>query len=188
MGHASVNDHFLISPNVGNASTDGLYSSFGLLWMSGEQAPGMPEGVTFARCGNFDFEPTMNARGQGRDSDIADGIRFAVDNDAKVVNLSLGGSVASQVQQLAVTYAHDKGVTLRLATKRRGLQLSLGADGVLRLPAGYKDLTCRVSADGKALEVVPRESAKSRARCIANAHAGCVITPSGVAPLNATIQ
>ena len=51
----------------------------------------------------------LNTRGYGRDSDVARGIRWATNNHADVINLSLGGVGASRVTRDAVRYAerHD---------------------------------------------------------------------------------
>ena len=52
---------------------------------------------------------TIDRSGSGSSSCIADGIRFAVDNAAKIINLSLGSKYPSQAVEDAVNYAHDKG-------------------------------------------------------------------------------
>ncbi|HET6947688.1 MAG TPA: S8 family serine peptidase [bacterium] len=50
--------------------------------------------------------------GTGTYTDIADGITYAADHGAKVINLSLGGSAASTTLENAVNYAYNRGVTL----------------------------------------------------------------------------
>lgn len=52
--------------------------------------------------------------GDERDKDIANGIRYAVNNGAKVINMSFGKSVSPQKQAVdeAVKYAQSKGVLL----------------------------------------------------------------------------
>lgn len=54
----------------------------------------------------------LDASGWGNTSDIASGIIYAVDHGAKVVNLSLGGSSASQTMLGAVNYALGKNVVV----------------------------------------------------------------------------
>jgi serine protease len=54
----------------------------------------------------------LSAYGGGTVADIAEAIRFAADNGADVVNLSLGGAGESQVLKEAVDYAYSKGVVV----------------------------------------------------------------------------
>lgn len=54
----------------------------------------------------------LDRNGDGTYADVAEGIRWAVDHDAKVINLSLGGSEPSQTLEDAVAYAYNKGVTI----------------------------------------------------------------------------
>ncbi|MBC8140357.1 MAG: peptidase S8 [Armatimonadetes bacterium] len=54
----------------------------------------------------------LGANGSGNSSDIADAIRFAADNGAKIINMSLGSSQPSSVIQKACQYALKKGVTI----------------------------------------------------------------------------
>lgn len=54
----------------------------------------------------------ISAAGQGEASWIADGIRFAADNGADVINMSLGGPSISQTILDALIYAHGKGVVI----------------------------------------------------------------------------
>ena len=54
----------------------------------------------------------LSASGSGSVGGIADAIRYAADNGAKVINMSLGGAFPSKVLAKAVEYAHKKGVTV----------------------------------------------------------------------------
>jgi serine protease len=54
----------------------------------------------------------LNADGAGTVADIAEAIKFAADNGADVINMSLGGGGASQLMEDAVKYAYNKGVTI----------------------------------------------------------------------------
>jgi len=56
----------------------------------------------------------LDSDGQGYGSAIAKGIRYAVDNGAKVINLSLGGSASSD-EQSAIQYAASKGAIVVMA-------------------------------------------------------------------------
>ncbi len=50
----------------------------------------------------------LDATGSGLYSNIANGIIYAADHGARIINLSLGGTVASQTLQSAVNYAWSK--------------------------------------------------------------------------------
>ena len=54
----------------------------------------------------------LDASGGGTIADIAEGIRFAADNGADVINMSLGGGGASHLMEEAINYAYDQGVVL----------------------------------------------------------------------------
>jgi serine protease len=54
----------------------------------------------------------LGATGGGSVADISNAIRYAADNGAHVINMSLGGPLPSRVMAKAVEYAHDKGVTV----------------------------------------------------------------------------
>jgi serine protease len=54
----------------------------------------------------------LNADGAGTVADIAEAIKFAADNGADIINMSLGGGGESQLMEDAVKYAHNKGVTI----------------------------------------------------------------------------
>ncbi|NET58171.1 MAG: S8 family serine peptidase [Symploca sp. SIO2E6] len=54
----------------------------------------------------------LGASGGGTVADIAEAIRFAADNGADVINMSLGGAGESQVMAEAIDYAYHKGVVI----------------------------------------------------------------------------
>lgn len=93
----------------------------------------------------------LSDRGWGKTGDIANGIRFAADNGAHVINMSLGGGGYSSTMARAVKYAHDKGVTVVCAAGNGGREKveypaaypgcvavsSLGPDGKLAFYSSY---------------------------------------------------
>ncbi len=54
----------------------------------------------------------LSGYGGGTVADIAEAIRFAADNGADVINMSLGGGGESQLMKDAINYAHSKGVVI----------------------------------------------------------------------------
>jgi serine protease len=74
----------------------------------------------------------LSSAGSGRMSDIADAIRYAADNGARVINMSLGGRMGSSTLESACKYAYNKGVTIVCAA---------GNDGSERIsyPAAYPE-------------------------------------------------
>ncbi|MFT6399464.1 MAG: serine protease [Bradymonadia bacterium] len=62
----------------------------------------------------------LDASGRGSTADIAESIRWAADNGAHVINMSLGGPLPSRIMQDAVAYAHRKGVTIIAAAGNSG--------------------------------------------------------------------
>ena len=63
----------------------------------------------------------LSAGGGGTIADIAESIRFAADNDADVINMSLGGGGESQLMRDAINYAYDKGVVIIAAAGNENL-------------------------------------------------------------------
>ena len=110
----------------------------------------------------------LDSRGSGFDSDVAEGIRWATDHGADVVNLSLGGPGASPVLRAAIADAVARGVVVLAAAGNSGTEipefpaayapeidglLSVGATddaGVLTPFSSWGD-TVTVAAPGKAL-------------------------------------
>lgn len=79
----------------------------------------------------------LNNVGEGLNSDIADGIRFAADNGAEVINLSLEGSYSDAVSS-AIAYAFSKDVVVVAAAgNSSGAPVSYPAalDGVVGVSA-----------------------------------------------------
>jgi thermitase len=62
----------------------------------------------------------LDDTGYGAYSWIASGIIWAVDNGAKIINMSLGGSFASSTLEAAINYAWSKGVVVVAAAGNNG--------------------------------------------------------------------
>jgi len=62
----------------------------------------------------------LNDSGSGSYSSAADGIYYAVDNGAQIINMSLGGSRPGTQLELAIEYADSKGVTVVMAAGNNG--------------------------------------------------------------------
>ncbi|NEO58784.1 MAG: peptidase S8 [Okeania sp. SIO3B5] len=62
----------------------------------------------------------LSASGGGTVSDIAESIKFAADNGADIINMSLGGGGESQIMKEAINYAHSKGVVIIAAAGNSG--------------------------------------------------------------------
>lgn len=62
----------------------------------------------------------LDSSGSGTYADVADGIYFAADSGAKIINMSLGGASESITLENAVAYAYGKGVTIVCASGNDG--------------------------------------------------------------------
>jgi len=62
----------------------------------------------------------LNSYGYGTMADIAAAIRYAADNGASVINMSLGGPFPSFILHKAIRYAHSKGVVIVCAAGNSG--------------------------------------------------------------------
>ncbi|MGV6807391.1 MAG: S8 family peptidase [bacterium] len=65
----------------------------------------------------------LNFIGRGRSSSIALAIYYAVDNGARVINLSLGGEQISETERQAIDYAFNNNVAVIVASGNTGVSL-----------------------------------------------------------------
>ena len=75
----------------------------------------------------------LSGSGGGTIADIAEAIKFAADNDANVINMSLGGGGASSMMEEAIKYAHNQGVVIVAAAGNESSNSS-------SYPARYPDV------------------------------------------------
>jgi subtilisin family serine protease len=90
----------------------------------------------------------------------AKAIRWAADNGARVINLSLGGKESTRVAQAAIDYAYSKGVVIVVAAGNEGADVSkfgiTGSDKVLTVAAtGFDDQRAIFSNFGKISVAAP---------------------------------
>ena len=81
----------------------------------------------------------LNRSGAGTYADIAEGIIWATENGAHVINLGLGGSEPSITLEEAIAYSYNRGVTLIAAAGNDGI-------GGVCYPAAYDDYVIAVGA------------------------------------------
>lgn len=83
----------------------------------------------------------LAANGSGTTAAVADGIRWAADHGAQVINLSLGGSRPAQVLQKAVEHALSKGAVVIAAAGNSGGSVGYPAahDGVIAVSASDRN-------------------------------------------------
>ncbi|ONN27158.1 peptidase S8 [Thermosipho affectus] len=79
----------------------------------------------------------LGADGSGTLDAVAQGVRYAADHGAKIINMSLGGGGDSQILKDAIQYAYNKGVTIICAAGNE--------NGPVSYPARYPE-TIAVSA------------------------------------------
>jgi serine protease len=81
----------------------------------------------------------LDSCGAGTYADIAEGIVWATDNGAHIINLGLGGTEPSTALERAVAYAYNRGVTLIAAAGNDGT-------GGVCYPAAYDNYVIAVGA------------------------------------------
>jgi len=84
----------------------------------------------------------LDSSGGGTYADIIEAIRYAADNGARVINMSLGGTASSSALQEAVDYARGKGCVLLAAAGNNG-------DATLLYPAGCDGVTGMGATDNQ---------------------------------------
>jgi len=98
----------------------------------------------------------LNGQGWGTTEDVANGIRWAADHGAQVINLSLGGPRNSKVLQDAVDYAHAKGSLVVAAAGNSGGPVGYpgGCDHAVGVSASNdKDQLAQFSSRGPEVDI-----------------------------------
>jgi subtilisin family serine protease len=84
----------------------------------------------------------MGATGQGNAFSVVEGIVYAVDRGAQVINLSIGTRTDAQIVREAIAYACKRGVLVVAASGNDGMEQVL-------MPAGYPEVVCVGAVDGE---------------------------------------
>ena len=92
-------------------------------------------------CSILDVK-VLNDSGSGSSSVIANGISWAADNGAQVINMSLGQRVSSRTLEAAVNYAWNKGVVIVAAAGNAGTQAKI-------YPGAYPNVIAVAATDNK---------------------------------------
>lgn len=98
----------------------------------------------------------LNESGWGTTADVADGIRWAAEHGAQVINLSLGGPRNSGVLQKAIDYAISRGAVVVAAAGNTGghVQYPGASDGVIGVSAtDSNDKLAKFSSRGKGVDL-----------------------------------
>jgi serine protease len=94
-----------------------------------------------AHCAKLMPIKVLSGSGSGTSADVAEGIRFAADHGAQIINLSLGSPMPSLVIRSAVRYAIDKGVLVVAAAGNSGRSVGYPAayEGVFAVSASDRN-------------------------------------------------
>jgi serine protease len=94
-----------------------------------------------AYCATLMPVKVLSKQGFGTVANVAEGIRFAADNGAQVINMSLGGPIKSQIIEDAVNHALAKGVVVVAAAGNSGKKVGY--------PAAYPGVIAVSATDDK---------------------------------------
>lgn len=92
-----------------------------------------------AFCASLMPVKVLNKYGSGTMQGVAQGIRWAADHGAQVINLSLGGPSGSSILEDSVKHAHDKGVIVVAAAGNSGRSVGY--------PAAYPEVVAISATD-----------------------------------------
>jgi serine protease len=92
-----------------------------------------------AYCATLMPVKVLNKQGFGTVANVAEGIRFAADEGAQVINLSLGGPIRSRILEDAVNHALEKGVVVVAAAGNSGKKVGW--------PAAYPEVLAVSATD-----------------------------------------
>ena len=113
-------------------------------WQNAEGAAGVAPGATILPVRVCNDRGCLSA-------DVAEGVVYAADHGADVINLSLGGASASEVERAAISYAVKKGVVVVASAGNSGAacseEVTTGCGNPVGYPAAFPDVISVSSAD-----------------------------------------
>ncbi len=138
--HPDLTDNYKSNPGKdfvdsdSDPSPDAPQKEYHATHVSGIAAGGIDNGVGTTGQGNSSLinGRALDESGSGSTSDIADAIRWAADQGADVINMSLGGGGYTSTMKNAVTYASNNGVFIACAAGNDG-------SSSVSYPAGYSE-------------------------------------------------
>lgn len=100
----------------------------------------------------------LNTFGHTRASYIAEAIVYAVDNGARIINLSVGGAETTRIEEVALAYAAERGVVVIVAAGNEGLEVTdwgpAGSDHVLTVAStDFDDVRTVFSNWGRGIDI-----------------------------------
>ena len=134
----SLQKNFTTSPSVDDFYGHGTHVA-GIIAAVGDNGKGVSGGCPSCVILNG---KVLRDDGAGYYSWIANGITWAADNQAKVINLSLGGPASSRTLQNAVNYAWKKGAVVVAAAGNSGNQSKT-------YPAAYANAIAVAATDNR---------------------------------------
>jgi serine protease len=109
-----------------------------------------------AYCSTIIPVKVLDYRGSGTTADVAEGIRFAADAGAHIINLSLGGGPRNRVMAEAINYARSKGTVVICAAGNNGhyVESPANEDGTFAVSAiEAGDLIASFSSRGPEIDI-----------------------------------
>lgn len=123
----------------------------------------------------------LNEDGWGTTADVADGIRWAADHGAHVINLSLGGPRNSKILEDAVKHALSKGSIVVAAAGNSGGSVGYpgATDGVIGVSASDPDdKLAKFSSRGKGVDIAAPGVNVTQQTICKKGRDGCEIFPA----------
>ncbi len=150
---------FTVSPSTSHANDDHYHGTH----VCGTIAQSTNSAIPFG-CAGIAYKATilpikvLSANGSGSSASVANGIYWAADKGAKVINMSLGSSGSDSTMYNAIKYAYGKGVVIVCAAGNNGSSLSYpAAYSTECIAVGAIDFNgnrCSFSNYGSALDIV----------------------------------